>query len=110
MGTRIISRELKRNSRPRVGNETKKKQAEQIVDQMVSKKGDENSPSVSIEIIYQYVYRQHKHGEFMLNCVRSVRRGEKSSKKTIVKSNLRCGKISNKTMTDKCPKIVNDKY
>ena len=131
-----ISRELKRNSRPRAGYEAKKAQEftqkrrvkkpfkikgnleitirqqlelewspEQIVGRMELKKGDENSQSVSIETIYQYVYRQQKHGDKIYV---KLRRKRKKRRKRLKKDDGR-GKIPNKTMIDKRPKIVDDK-
>ena len=131
-----ISREIKRNSRPRAGYEAKKAQEftkkrrvkkpfiikgelektirqqlelewspEQIVGRMEVEKGDKNSQSVSIETIYQYVYRQQKHGDEIYV---KLRRKRKKRRKRLKKDDGR-GKIPNKTMIDKRPKIVDNK-
>ncbi len=107
-----LSRELRRNSRPRAGYEAKKAQEfaqkrrskkpfkikgvlektireqldqewspEQIVGRMEVQKGDENSQSVSIETVYQYVYRQHKQGDKIY--VKLRRRHKKRRKRQI---------------------------
>ena len=72
---------------------------------MYAKQGDENSPTVSIETIYQYVYRQQKHGDKIHV---KLRRKRKKRRKRLKKNDGR-GKIPNKTMIDKRPKIVDDK-
>ena len=131
-----LSRELKRNSRPRAGYDAKKAQEfaqkrrakktfkikrelektireqleqewspEQIVGRMEAQKGDKNSQSVSIETVYQYVYRQQKQGDKIYV---KLRRRHKKRRKRLKKNDGR-GKIPNKTMIDKRPKIVDDK-
>ena len=131
-----LSRELKRNSRPLAGYVAKKAQdfaqkrrakkpfkikaelektireqleqewsPEQIVGRMNAKQGDENTTTVSIETIYRYVYRQQKHGDKIYV---KLRRKRKKRRKRLKKNDGR-GKIPNKTMIDKRPKIVDGK-
>ena len=131
-----LSRELKRNSRPRAGYDAKKAQEfaqkrrakkpfkingeleekirerlgnewspEQIVGRMEFEKTSENELSVSHETIYQYLYRKQKKGDKLYLKLRWKR---KKRRKRLKKDDNR-GKIPNKVMIDKRPKIVDDK-
>ena len=138
MGTSesTLSRELKRNSRPRAGYEAKKAQEfaqkrrakkpfkikgelektireqledewspEQIVGRMEVNQVVENCQTVSIETVYQYVYRRQKQGDKIYV---KLRRKHRKRRKRLKKGDGR-GKIPNKTMIDKRPKIVDAK-
>ena len=72
---------------------------------MEAQKGNRNSESVSIETVYQYVYRKQKHGDKIYI---KLRRKHKKRRKRLKKGDGR-GKIPNKTMIDKRPEIVDNK-
>ena len=72
---------------------------------METKKSDKSCLTASIETIYQYVYRQQKQGDKIYV---KLRRKRKNKRKRLKKDDNR-GKIPNKVMIDKRPKIVDNK-
>jgi transposase, IS30 family len=128
-----ISREIKRNKRPRAGYQAVKAQAMtqarkrinttkitgELENQIISKLKQEWSPeqisgqlaleagcqTISHESIYKYVYRVQKKGSSLYEKLRRKRKKRRKRLKTADKR----GKIQNKTMINERPSIINDK-
>jgi transposase, IS30 family len=128
-----ISREIKRNKRPRAGYQALKAQAmtqerkrtnntkitAELETQIISKLNQEWSPeqisgqlaletgsqTISHESIYKYVYRLQKKGSSLYEKLRRKRKKRRKRLKTADKR----GKIQNKTMINERPTIINDK-